>query len=95
LKRNKEKQLSFLDNLAPLVKPGGVLVYAVCSNEPEENEDVIETFLNKHSDFVIDNHHGELFFKAGLFVDQKGYLKTFPHRHHTDGFFFVRVKCKK
>lgn len=92
LKRYTQKQLSFLDNLVPLVKLEGVLAYAVCSNEPEENEAVVESFLKKHSNFVIDNNHGRLSFEADLFVDQNGYFKTFPHRHHTDGFFCVKLK---
>ena len=45
LAKNKTRQVRLLENLAPAVKPGGVLVYAVCSPEPEENEEVIDQFL--------------------------------------------------
>ena len=96
LKKNlnpaREKQLSFLQNLAPLVKSDGILVYAVCSTEPEENEAVVESFLNKCSNFAIDKNYSTLFQKRNLLVDHKGYLRTFPHRHETDGFFSVRLK---
>ena len=40
----KKRQIRLLENLSPLVKPSGILVYAVCSMEPEENEAVVESF---------------------------------------------------
>jgi 16S rRNA (cytosine967-C5)-methyltransferase len=51
----KAKQINFLSNLAQLVNPSGTLVYAVCSTEPEENEEVVKGFLNMHSEFVVNN----------------------------------------
>ncbi len=59
LKRHAEIQKRFLENLAPMLKPQGVLVYAVCSIEPEENEAVIDAFLKKHPKFVIDKKLGK------------------------------------
>ena len=44
-------QIDLLKRAAPLLKPGGVLVYSTCSIEAEENEDVITEFLHKHRDF--------------------------------------------
>ena len=43
-----------LDALADRVEPGGVLVYATCSIEPEENEHVVRGFLERHADFRPD-----------------------------------------
>jgi 16S rRNA (cytosine967-C5)-methyltransferase len=48
-----ELQRKLLDRAAEWVKPGGVLVYSVCSLEPEEGEQVVELFLSKHSAFKI------------------------------------------
>ena len=87
LPRHKENQLKFLNRLSHLVKPSGVLVYAVCSYEPEENEEIIKDFLNFHPAFVLDNRPGGLSKKAGALIDQQGYLKTFPYPHNMDGFF--------
>jgi 16S rRNA (cytosine967-C5)-methyltransferase len=87
-----ERQARFLDNLANLVKPLGVMVYAVCSTEPEENEAVIKCFLNKHKEFAIDNKPTGLTFKTRSLVDQNGYLKTSPHINNMDGFFAARLK---
>ncbi|MEO6871706.1 MAG: 16S rRNA (cytosine(967)-C(5))-methyltransferase RsmB [Chthoniobacterales bacterium] len=47
------QQLAILENVAPLLKPGGSLVYSTCSLEPEENEEVIDEFLAAHLDFCL------------------------------------------
>jgi 16S rRNA (cytosine967-C5)-methyltransferase len=50
---------------------------------PEENEEVVEAFIATHPEFL-------LVFPTGverLFLDDRGYFRTFPHRHGTDGFF--------
>jgi 16S rRNA (cytosine967-C5)-methyltransferase len=88
----QKRQSLFLDNLAHLVKPSGVLVYVVCSMEPEENESVIKGFLDKHAQFAIEKRPAELPFEARSLVTGNGYLKTFPHLHNMDGFFSVRMK---
>jgi 16S rRNA (cytosine967-C5)-methyltransferase len=84
------KQRAILDSAARLVKPGGRLVYATCSLLTEENEQVAGAFAEAHTDFVplparellerahVDNAEA---------LDQNGYLRLWPHRHATDGFF--------
>ncbi|MBU4414692.1 MAG: 16S rRNA (cytosine(967)-C(5))-methyltransferase RsmB [Proteobacteria bacterium] len=91
----KEKQVSFLDNISYLVKPSGVLVYTVCSTEPEENEEVVKVFSNMHPEFVIEKKLDGLPFNARSLVNKNGYLKTFPHINNMDGFFSVCFKRKK
>ncbi len=91
----QKRQALFLDNLAHFVKPSGVLVYAVCSMEPEENESVIKGFLNKHAKFAIEKKSTGLSFDACSLVTRDGYLKTFPHLNNMDGFFSVCMKRKK
>jgi len=47
-------QRELLERYAPLVKPGGRLVYATCSLLPEENDDAVAAFVAAHPDFVVD-----------------------------------------
>jgi 16S rRNA (cytosine967-C5)-methyltransferase len=86
------RQQIFLNNLAPLVKPGGILVYAVCSMEPEENETVINHFLNKNKSFVQILIESEPVHDLPSVVDTGNCLRTFPHRHNMDGFFAVCLR---
>ena len=88
----KSRQLALLHNLARLVKPSGVLVYAVCSPEIEENEDVVNEFLKKQAEFVIDKQFEGLPDKMHSVQAPNGWFKTFPHFSHMDGFSFVRLK---
>jgi 16S rRNA (cytosine967-C5)-methyltransferase len=85
------RQLRYLMNLAPLVKPSGILSYAVCSPEPEENEAVVDQFLKKHTEFVIDKSPGKLPGSLNSLVASTGIFKTFPNLSQMDGFFSVRL----
>ena len=49
-----ERQKEILDNAAVMLKPGGVIVYSTCTFSREENEDVIEYFLERHPDFALE-----------------------------------------
>ena len=46
-------QAEILDRSAPLVAPGGTLVYATCSNEPEENSEQVAAFVSRHPEFSL------------------------------------------
>ena len=92
LNRFAQRQSLFLDNLAPLVKVGGVMVYAVCSMEPEENESVVKSFLNNHSEFAIDKAVYGLGEKAESLLTPEGYLRTCPFINDMDGFFAARFR---
>jgi 16S rRNA (cytosine967-C5)-methyltransferase len=92
LKRHAGVQKRFLENLAPLVKLNGILVYAVCSIEPEENEAVITPFLKKHPEFVIDKNLEKLPETLHSMVEPAAGFKTLPLLNHMDGFYFVRLK---
>ncbi|MGA6924275.1 MAG: 16S rRNA (cytosine(967)-C(5))-methyltransferase RsmB [Desulfosarcina sp.] len=92
LTRFSRRQTRFLDHVAPLVKIDGILVFAVCSMEPEENERVIETFLKKHPNFVISGSRAINEKWVLPFMGEDGFLRTVPHIHRMDGFFAARLK---
>ncbi|MBW1699101.1 MAG: 16S rRNA (cytosine(967)-C(5))-methyltransferase RsmB [Deltaproteobacteria bacterium] len=89
---HSHRQLLLLQNLAECVKPSGVLVYAVCSTEPEETLWVVREFLKHHPEFCIDRGKARLLQSAGSLIDQNGHFITFPHRNHMDGFFALRMR---
>ena len=53
LKELVKLQAEILDQVAPLVAPGGSIVYSTCSNEPEENLEQVRSFTRRHQDFHI------------------------------------------
>jgi 16S rRNA (cytosine967-C5)-methyltransferase len=59
-------QRELLRRAADLVRPGGTLVYATCSSEPEENDDVVAAFVNVRSDFTFHHRHQTVPFADGL-----------------------------
>jgi 16S rRNA (cytosine967-C5)-methyltransferase len=81
-----QKQLILLDSVTEYLKPGGILVYSVCSTDNEEGEEVIHSFLKKHSNMVKTPLPVKFDFVNAMM------LKTFPHQHNTDGFFAVRLR---
>ena len=82
-----ERQLVLLARAAAVVKDGGRLVYATCSSEPEENEQVVDAFLATHPDFrLVDLRTEETGVAAPLF-DQRGMLRTLPFEHGLEAFF--------
>ncbi len=89
IERLSAKQKKMINSAANLVKQGGILVYAVCSCEREENEDVIYSFLEKRKDFSIDKDFQSD--KFALFITSDGFLKTYPDPKNMDGFFAARL----
>jgi 16S rRNA (cytosine967-C5)-methyltransferase len=92
LTKFKTRQLSLLENSARLLKPSGLLVYAVCSPEPEENEAVINEFLKNHDEFAISKEFGQLPEPLCAAAEVPGVFKSFPHLKQMDGFYAVRLQ---
>jgi 16S rRNA (cytosine967-C5)-methyltransferase len=87
-------QLTMLQHAAQAVTPGGRLVYATCSSEPEENEHVADAFLATTSDFAALQAGAAAPRLPPALVDARGHLRTAPHLHGLEAFFgavFVRA----
>lgn len=82
-------QSELLDEAANFVKKGGRLIYSTCSLEEEENWGQVQNFLAKYDNFELDNLSDYLPEEV-LIEDGKAY-QTFPHKHHCDGHFGVRL----
>jgi 16S rRNA (cytosine967-C5)-methyltransferase len=82
LARNAARQAAILRAVVPALRPGSLLVYAVCSAEPEEGDGVIRGFLASHQDFVLE----ETFTTAPPSGDEDGFFAARMRR--TRGFLF-------
>lgn len=82
-------QQRLLDQAATLVRSGGILVYSTCSIEPEENEMQVQTFLQRHPQFVLESVQPWL---PEAVVTAEGYYASLPHVHGMDGAFAARLR---
>ena len=82
-----------LAHAAGAVRDGGLLVYATCSSEPEENEAVVAAFLHGHSQFALERP-AAVSAVPGLdrVIDPAGYLRTLPFRDGLDAFFAAALR---
>jgi 16S rRNA (cytosine967-C5)-methyltransferase len=88
-------QNAILDQVAPLVAPGGVLVYAVCTITLEESHDVVHDFMARHPGFGVEPATDVLGAAAHDIVDEEGFVCTLPSRHGLDGFFAARLARRR
>jgi len=84
-------QKRMLATAAGLLKPGGTLLYSTCSTSLKENEQVIQDFLSRHPEYVLENLHRHFPATRDLFTPE-GMFRAWPHRHGMDGFFAARLK---
>jgi len=96
VRRASEKQRRMFAAASALVAPGGRLIYATCSSEPEENEQVVDDFLAANPQFVqvaaaalvADGIPADL-------VDKEGRLATRPDPHGLEVFFGVALERRR
>lgn len=89
-------QYDLLANAQRLLKPGGVMVYATCTVEPEENEQVVRKFLENHPDFYLDDLTP--YFPAELVQQHQlqdilktGMIQILPTISDLSGFYIARL----
>ena len=81
-----------LETLAPLVAPGGVLTYSVCTFERVECEDVVAAFLaGPPASFALEPPAPAGRVPWARLVDAAGFVRTWPHRDDADAFFAARL----
>ena len=90
LSKLPELQLAILENQATYVKKGGVLLYSTCTVLKAENEEIVEAFLEKHSDFYTEPLELPEVFPE----NRSGMLTLIPGEYDTDGFFICRLRRK-
>ena len=81
-------QIELLHRALDLVRPGGVVVYATCSLEAEENDEVVDSVLSAREDVEelgVGQHLPDSMRRGGR-------LQTWPHRHGLDGAFAARLR---
>ena len=85
-----ELQLQILENASSYVKIGGYLVYSTCTINELENEHVIQAFLDKHANYILEDVAPLLPFET------EGPMVTLlPHVYDMDGFFIARLRKEK
>ena len=88
--RVAERQRGLLAHGAALVKPGGWLVYATCSLEPEENAAQVDAFLERHPDFRRDPPPRVAV--PGTLLTAAGDFESRPQRDAIDGAYAARLR---
>ena len=84
------KQAAILQSAGRLLKPGGRLVYATCSVLPQENEAIAQAFSAANSEFTplpVADILSNLKVDGAASLCSGQFLRLWPHRHATDGFF--------
>jgi 16S rRNA (cytosine967-C5)-methyltransferase len=82
-------QREILEGASAIVKPGGVLVYSTCSLEPEENQQQVAGFLDRHPDFL---RRPPANWADPSLLDDDGNLVVLPQRLGFDGSFAARLE---
>jgi 16S rRNA (cytosine967-C5)-methyltransferase len=83
-------QATILAAGAGALRPGGVLVYSTCTLSPAENEQQIESFLDRNSQFALEDVTHEQ--RSHIHPRMPQALLTMPHRDRTAGFFIARMR---
>jgi 16S rRNA (cytosine967-C5)-methyltransferase len=95
LRRHAEAQATLLAGASGAVRPGGALVYSVCSLEPEEGAEVVAAFLGGQPEFErapLPEMVPRVLNGAPVEGADAGEVRLWPHRHDTDGFYLARLR---
>ncbi|EIJ81548.1 16S rRNA methyltransferase B [Bacillus methanolicus PB1] len=90
----KQVQQDLLNSVAPLLKKGGILVYSTCTIEKEENQEVVESFLNRNDLFEGDETLKERMPEAVKPLVDNFMLQILPQNFGSDGFYIACLRKK-
>ncbi len=94
LSRMATLQRALVEGAAAVVRPGGRLVYATCSSEPEENQAVVRAFLADHAEFALvpPGAGGPVRDELQSVTTGEGWLATTPDEHGLELFFAATLR---
>ena len=82
-------QKKIINNVSRFLKKGGVIVYATCSLEDQENWNVVRSFLKFNPDFKLESVERKI---PEQWLNSNKCLETFPPRDNVDGMFAAKIK---
>jgi 16S rRNA (cytosine967-C5)-methyltransferase len=86
------QQTTLLAHLSRFVKPAGLLLYLTCSTEAEENQRIVQAFLDRHPHYELETVANDLPDAARAFAHGQGWFQTWPGPEGLDGFFGARLR---
>ena len=81
-------QYEMIKAAAAYLKPGGVMVYSTCTLEPEENEGVVNRFIDSNSEYSIEPAEWLIPVQLRDTIPGDGMVRLYPNMHAVDGFLW-------
>jgi len=85
-------QATLMEHLSRFVKPAGLLLYVTCSTEAEENQHIVESFVDRHPHYTLEAVDHDLPDAAHVFARPEGWFQSCPGPAGLDGFFAARLR---
>lgn len=87
-----KRQRTLMENVSSYLKPGGTMVYSVCSVIKEEGEGVVDAFLSAHPEFIMEPAVPRIGYAGEGLVCNRGFFRVYSHLHMMDGFFAAKLR---
>ena len=87
IQRLARLQTTILNQAVHLLRKGGRMLYLTCTISKEENDGVVEGFLERHSQITLESLKSTIPEWGLDLIDDNGFFRTFPHIHGMEGFF--------
>ena len=94
IQRLARLQTTILNQAVHLLRKGGRMLYLTCTISREENEGVVEGFLERNSEIALENLKSTVPEWGLDLIDDNGFFRTFPHIHGMEGFFGALFRKK-